>query len=106
VAGQGAFWNAGVGTSLLLAVAGVFTAFPLLLFARAANSIPLQRLGFIQYLSPTCQLLLGVFLFKERPSSALLLVFVGVILAAAIYVLSRKTASVAAGKDGAPSKPQ
>ncbi len=49
----------------LLVVAGVVTAVPLILFAKAANSIPLSLLGFIQYVSPTIALITGVFLFGE-----------------------------------------
>lgn len=51
--------------TILLVVAGVVTAVPLILFATAANSIPLSLLGFIQYVSPTIALLCGVFLFGE-----------------------------------------
>ena len=40
-------------------------ALPLILFAKAANLIPLSLLGFIQYLSPTLALLTGVFLLGE-----------------------------------------
>lgn len=49
----------------LLVLAGPATAIPLILFAKAANLIPLTLLGFIQYLSPTIALLTGVFLFGE-----------------------------------------
>ena len=49
----------------LLIIAGPVTAIPLILFAKAANQIPLSLLGFIQYLSPTIALLTGVFLFGE-----------------------------------------
>lgn len=52
-------------TTLLLIGAGPVTAVPLLLFSSAANKIPLSLLGFIQYLSPTLALILGVFLFGE-----------------------------------------
>lgn len=41
------------------------TAIPLVLFARAANSIPLSLLGFLQYVSPTLALILGVFVLGE-----------------------------------------
>lgn len=51
--------------TLLLVGAGPVTGIPLVLFAKAANSIPLSMLGFIQYLSPTIALLLGVFAFGE-----------------------------------------
>lgn len=52
--------------TVLLVVAGPVTALPLVLFAKAANSIPLTLLGFIQYLSPTVALLVGVFLLGEQ----------------------------------------
>ena len=51
--------------TLLLIGGGPVTAIPLLLFATAANKIPLTTLGFIQYLSPTMALLCGVFLYGE-----------------------------------------
>ena len=49
----------------LLVLAGPVTAVPLLLFANAANKIPLSLLGFLQYISPTIALFTGVFLFGE-----------------------------------------
>ena len=55
----------GWAITLLLIGGGPVTALPLILFAKAANSIPLSTLGFIQYLSPTITLLTGVFLFGE-----------------------------------------
>lgn len=54
-----------VRTTLLLVGGGVVTAIPLILFAKAANSIPLTLLGFIQYISPTIAMLLGVFVNGE-----------------------------------------
>lgn len=61
----GSFTFDGVKTSLLLIGAGIATAVPLILFARAANLIPLTILGFIQFLSPTISLLIGVFVNHE-----------------------------------------
>lgn len=52
-------------TTLLLIGGGAITAMPLILFASAANSIPLTLLGFIQYLSPTIALMIGVFVNGE-----------------------------------------
>lgn len=49
----------------LLAASGVITAVPLILFATAARRLSMATLGFMQFLSPTCQLLLAVFAFKE-----------------------------------------
>lgn len=49
----------------LLVIGGPVTALPLVLFAKAANSIPLSLLGFIQYVSPTIALAVGVFVLGE-----------------------------------------
>lgn len=50
---------------LLLMLGGPVTAIPLLLFAAGARRIPFSTLGFLQYLAPTGQLLLGVWVFHE-----------------------------------------
>ena len=42
----------------------------LMLFCRRARRIPLSTLGLIQYMSPTLQLLLGVWVYHEPMSSA------------------------------------
>lgn len=55
----------GLMTTALLVGAGAVTAIPLVLFATAANNVPLSLMGFIQYVSPTCALILGVFVFGE-----------------------------------------
>jgi chloramphenicol-sensitive protein RarD len=63
--GVGAFGHISTRTTVLLALAGVVTALPLLLFAGAARSIPLSTLGLLQYIAPTLQFLLGVFAYGE-----------------------------------------
>ena len=45
--------------------AGVVTAVPLLLFAAAARRLPLIYMGFIQYVAPVLQFLVGVFVLHE-----------------------------------------
>jgi len=66
VNGQNVFINTDSDTTrVLLVMAGPLTAIPLLLFASGARRIPLSILGLLQYLSPTLQFLLGVWLFKE-----------------------------------------
>ncbi|MBB5355958.1 MULTISPECIES: EamA family transporter RarD [Anoxybacillus] len=57
-------------TMLLLMGAGPATALPLLYFAKGAQHISLTLLGFLQYISPTLSLLLGVFLFHEPFTNA------------------------------------
>jgi chloramphenicol-sensitive protein RarD len=64
------------GLDTLLVLAGPLTAVPLLLFAAAARRLPLSTLGFLQYLSPTVQFLLAVFVFGEPLGEGRLLAFV------------------------------
>jgi chloramphenicol-sensitive protein RarD len=68
-----AFINAGINTSLLLIAAGPVTAIPLLLFAYGARRIPLSLVGILQYIGPTIQLLLGIYLYNEAFSSTKLI---------------------------------
>jgi chloramphenicol-sensitive protein RarD len=67
--GEGQFGN-GVGLTLLLIGAGVVTAVPLLLFNGAATRIPFTMIGLLQYLTPTIQFMLAVFLRHEPMPSA------------------------------------
>lgn len=63
--GHNTFLAAPEASQWLLVAAGPITAIPLLLFAAGARRIPLSLLGLLQYLSPTLQLLLGVWLYHE-----------------------------------------
>jgi chloramphenicol-sensitive protein RarD len=63
--GGGHGGSASPAQSLLLLLAGPITAVPLLLFAAGARRIPLATLGLLQYVGPTLQLLLGVYLYDE-----------------------------------------
>jgi chloramphenicol-sensitive protein RarD len=62
--GKGQFGN-GVGLTALLIGAGVVTAVPLLLFNGATTRIPFTMIGLLQYLTPTIQFMLAVFLRHE-----------------------------------------
>lgn len=75
---------------ILVVMTGVITATPLLLFAQAAKCVPLSTLGFIQYLSPSIGLLLGIFLFKEPFTRVDLISFGLIWLALGTYSFSRK----------------
>lgn len=59
------FGTAGVANTALLAAAGIITSVPLLLFAAAARRLPLVVIGFIQYLTPILQFLIGTFILLE-----------------------------------------
>lgn len=73
--GQGVFLSHGITADILLVSAGLVTSVPLLLFASAAQRIPLSVIGFLQYIAPTLQFLLGVFVYQEAFSSAKLIGF-------------------------------
>ncbi|MEN6500130.1 MAG: EamA family transporter RarD [Rectinema sp.] len=96
--GGGAFVSEGLGVSILLALAGVVTAIPLLLFGVAATSISLQFMAFLQYITPTAMLLLGLFAYGEEPSRAIVVAFAGVLVAVIIFTATRIQATRAAGK--------
>ncbi|GGB57116.1 EamA family transporter RarD [Blastomonas aquatica] len=52
-------------TDIFLIAGGAITTIPLLLFASAARKMPLSTLGFIQFIGPTIQFMLGVFVYDE-----------------------------------------
>jgi chloramphenicol-sensitive protein RarD len=84
--GDNAFINAPLdATRILLIMAGPITALPLLLFASGARKIPLSILGLLQYLSPTIQFMLGVWLFHEAFSSERLTGFLMIWAALALF---------------------
>lgn len=96
--GTGAF-GSDTKTTVLLMIGGIITAVPLFWFGIAARKIPLSTIGFIQYLSPTCQLALGILIYKESFSIPHLIGF-GFVWAALTlfsisiyqhYALSRKS---------------
>jgi len=64
------FGYAGLAPSIGLAAYGVLTAIPLLLFGAAAKRVPLSYIGFMQYLTPTLQFLLGLLVFQEPMPAA------------------------------------
>lgn len=68
-AGTGHFLAA-EGRPLWLLAAGPFTALPVWLFAEAARRLPLSTMGFVQFLTPTMQLLLAVGVYGEAFTAA------------------------------------
>lgn len=82
---RAAFVQTSVLTTLLLAGAGVATAIPLLLFATGARRLTLTTLGLLQYIAPTLQFLLGVFLYHEPVPMARLIGFGLIWLALGLY---------------------
>jgi chloramphenicol-sensitive protein RarD len=71
-------------TKWLMIAAGPITAVPLLMFAAGARRIPMATLGVLQYITPSLQLLIGVWLYHE-PFSARLPGFAAIWVALAVY---------------------
>lgn len=83
--GSGSFLQEGALTTILLVGTGVVTSVPLLMFASAARQIPLTMIGVLQYVAPTLQFLLGVFLYHEPFDHSSLIGFSMVWLALIIF---------------------
>lgn len=83
--GQIAFAHQGLSTDLLLFAAGLVTVLPLVCFLEAGLRLKMATLGIVQYLTPSMQFLLAVFVFHEHFDSARSVTFVCIWLALAIY---------------------
>jgi len=83
--GEGAFLRTGATIDVLMIGGGLVTTVPLLLFAAAVRTVPLSVIGILQYIGPTLQFLLGVFVYHEPFSRTQLVGFSIVWTALAIY---------------------
>jgi len=97
--GAGAF-SGPPARSLVLAASGIITALPLYWFALGARRLPLSALGFLQFVSPTLQLLSGVFLFGEAFPVRNLIAFGLVWSGLALYLFSYLPTPWPSRKDG------
>lgn len=71
----------------LLILSGVITVVPLLLFAAAARRIPLSTIGILQYIAPTLQFIMGVFLYNEPFTGTQLIGFLFIWSALLLYTV-------------------
>ncbi len=63
--GQSDFVSQDTTGRLLLAGTGIMTSLPLILFGFAVHKMPLSAIGIVQYLGPTLQLCIGIFIYGE-----------------------------------------
>jgi chloramphenicol-sensitive protein RarD len=95
--GGGSFLRSGLASDLLLAGGGLVTIGPLLLFATAVRRVALTVVGLLQYISPTIQFLLGIFLYHEPFSRTQLtgftMVWTAIVVFSADSVRARATAT-------------
>ena len=75
----------GLNIAPLLAGAGVVTVLPLLAFSAAATRIPLSTLSLLQYLGPSLQFAIGVFVYREPMPPSRLVGFALVWVALALF---------------------
>lgn len=84
--GQGGFFGVwGFGADALLIFAGVLTALPLIAFSFAVRRVPLSTIGLMQYIAPTMQFLIGVFVFREAFDRNRAIGFIVIWIALAIF---------------------
>ncbi len=81
----GGFVHAGVLPTVLLVLGGAVTAIPLLMFTGAARRIPLSVVGLLQYIAPTMQFSIGVWVYGEDFSPARVTGFSIIWFALAVY---------------------
>jgi chloramphenicol-sensitive protein RarD len=107
--GQLAFTSTGLTTHLLLVSAGVVTSVPLILFVAGAQRLPLSMVGFLQYLAPSLQFLVALFVLGEPLTAANLmsfcLVWAGLasLLATGARVSTHRSASSVGGRAPQPA---
>ena len=82
------FHKFGTTTLIYLLLSGVVTAVPLMLFAKGATDIPLYILGILQYLPPTMQFFIGIFVYGEVLSIQKLISFSIIWVAVAVFCYS------------------
>jgi chloramphenicol-sensitive protein RarD len=85
VVGGGVFARFGLHMDALLVAAGVITPLPLILFVAGAQRIRLSTVGLLQYIAPTGQFLLAVFVYDEPFTRDSLITFALIWLALALY---------------------
>ena len=88
VTDQHSFATGSLNNDLFLLGSGIATALPLLWFGIGAQKIPLYMVGFLQYISPTISLILGVLMYGESFTKDHVVTFACIWIAIALFTLS------------------
>ncbi|MEW4468636.1 EamA family transporter RarD [Parasphingorhabdus sp. JC815] len=72
-------------TNILLICGALVTALPLMLFAAAVKKMKLSTIGLLQYLAPTMQFLIGVFIYQEPLTRSHIICFILIWISLAIF---------------------
>ncbi|MBM2617993.1 EamA family transporter RarD [Actinoplanes sp. LDG1-06] len=86
-AGDAEFGHVSATHTVLMIFSGLATALPLLLFAAAANRVPMVGIGILQYIAPILQLAVGLLIYHEPMPPARLAGFALVWLALIIFTV-------------------
>ena len=86
LAGGEASFGTGGTDSALLALSGLVTMTPLLLFTSAARRLRYSTLGMLQFLAPTLQFIVAVWIYGERFTGAHAIAFGAIWIALLLYV--------------------
>lgn len=86
--GQSALYTVAPVTIVILLFSGVATATPLLWFGMGANRVKLSTMGFLQYISPTISLFIGIFMYGEKFTGTHMVSFCFIWIGLIIYTIS------------------
>ena len=106
--GAGALGRVDLRTHLLVLSSGVVTAVPLVLFAYGARRVRLSTLGLLQYIAPSVQLVLGIWVYHEPFSRDRMIGFAFIWAALVLYTADNLLAQRrgASGSTLAPVAPE
>ncbi len=83
----GYFGGYNLKMDLLLMGAGVITALPLVWFGACTRHLPLSTIGFVQYLAPSLNFLLAVFVYREPFTTQHLVTFLLIWTAVGLFMM-------------------
>lgn len=98
VNGTSTLTNQGAWHIALLVACGLVTIVPLVAFGVAAQLLPLSTIGFLQYLTPTLQFLLGVLVFQENMPGTRWAGFAVIWVALIVYSIDAARHSLTVGR--------
>lgn len=88
--GFGSFGSVSLTSTFLLMGAGIITALPLFILQKGQDSFH-YMIGFLQYIAPTINLILGVFVFKEHFTSAHMTAFFSIWIALLAFSMAKQS---------------
>ncbi|GAB1432105.1 EamA family transporter RarD [Spirochaetota bacterium] len=87
--GNYAFGSSGLYITTMLMLTGLATSIPMLLFSEGVKRLKLSIMGFLQYISPSIQIILGLLVYKESMDRIGAIAFAFTIAAVIVFTLTR-----------------